>query len=43
MDLTRQRIVVTGGAGFLGQQVYAQLFAAGVTPNQIAVPRRTQA
>lgn len=40
MDLTRQRIVVTGGAGFLGQQVYAQLFAVGVDPNQIAVPRR---
>jgi GDP-L-fucose synthase len=42
MDLTRQRIVVTGGAGFLGQQVYAHLFAAGVTPDQIAIPRRNE-
>jgi GDP-L-fucose synthase len=42
MDLNRQRIVLTGGAGFLGQQVYAQLFAAGVSPDQIAIPRRTE-
>ncbi len=42
MDLTRQRIVITGGAGFLGQQVYAQLFAAGVQPEQIAIPRRSE-
>lgn len=41
MDLTRQRIVITGGAGFLGQQVYAQLFSVGVSPEQVAIPRRT--
>jgi GDP-L-fucose synthase len=40
MDLTAKRIVVTGGAGFLGSQVVAQLQARGCST--IFVPRRAQ-
>jgi GDP-L-fucose synthase len=32
MNLDNKRIVVTGGAGFLGKQVVAQLVAAGADP-----------
>lgn len=39
-DLTEQRIVVTGGAGFLGQAVCRTLRARGVPPDRIIVPRR---
>lgn len=42
MDLTRQRIVITGGAGFLGRRVHARLLATGVLPDQIVIPRRTE-
>jgi len=37
--LKGQRILVTGGAGFLGKQVIAQLCAAGADLDKIAVPR----
>jgi len=39
LDLTDQRILVTGGAGFLGKQVVDQLCKAGADPNKITVPR----
>ncbi len=39
MDLTTKRILVTGGAGFLGQEVIHQLCKAGADPNKITVPR----
>ncbi len=38
-NLVGKRILVTGGAGFLGQQVIQQLCAAGADPNKITVPR----
>ncbi|MCA6558457.1 MAG: NAD-dependent epimerase/dehydratase family protein, partial [Pseudanabaena sp. M114S2SP2A07QC] len=34
-----QKILVTGGAGFLGKQVIAQLIARGASPDLITVPR----
>jgi len=36
-----RRICVTGGAGFLGSFVVERLRAAGATPDQIFIPRRT--
>ncbi len=38
-DLAGKRILVTGGAGFLGKQVMKQLCEAGVEPNKITAPR----
>jgi len=38
LDLSKQRIVVTGGAGFLGRNVQAELVRAGASPEQILVP-----
>jgi GDP-L-fucose synthase len=39
LDLPNQRILVTGGAGFLGRQVVDQLCRAGADRNKIATPR----
>jgi GDP-L-fucose synthase len=39
LDLSQQRILVTGGAGFLGKAVIAQLHAAGANPDKITVVR----
>jgi len=39
LDLQRERIVVTGGAGFLGRIVCQQLRERGLLPEQIFVPR----
>jgi GDP-L-fucose synthase len=40
MNLAAERIVLTGGAGFLGKFVQAELRRAGVPPDNILVPRR---
>ncbi len=40
--LENQRILVTGGAGFLGKRVVAQLHQAGATPEKITIPRSRQ-
>ncbi len=39
MDFSTQKILVTGGAGFLGKQVIAQLLGAGAKLENISVPR----
>jgi GDP-L-fucose synthase len=38
LDLGKERIVVTGGAGFLGKNVQAELRKAGASPENILVP-----
>ena len=38
MDLSQERIVITGGAGFLGRRLQAQLHSGGVSPDNILVP-----
>lgn len=39
MELASKTILVTGGAGFLGKRVVAQLEQAGANPDNIFVPR----
>ncbi len=39
LDLSDKRILVTGGAGFLGRQVVEQLIVAGAQREKITVPR----
>lgn len=40
-DLSKQRVCVTGGGGFLGQCVCRQLLEHGVTDEHLFVPRHT--
>lgn len=40
IDWSTQRVIVTGGAGFLGRHVIERLHARGVTPDRIFIPRR---
>ncbi|MGK7892493.1 MAG: GDP-L-fucose synthase family protein [Xenococcus sp. (in: cyanobacteria)] len=39
IDLNSKRILVTGGAGFLGKQVIKELIRAGAVPHNITIPR----
>ena len=39
LDLSTKRILVTGGAGFLGKQVVAELIKAGANAEKITIPR----
>ncbi|NES21205.1 MAG: GDP-L-fucose synthase [Symploca sp. SIO3E6] len=39
LDLSKKRILVTGGAGFLGRQVVKQLQQAGAELHKITIPR----
>jgi GDP-L-fucose synthase len=39
LDLKDKRILVSGGAGFLGRQVVNELLLSGADPNKITVPR----
>lgn len=39
LDLSNKRILVTGGAGFLGRQVVEQLRLAGADQEKITIPR----
>lgn len=39
LDFADKKILVTGGAGFLGRRVVAQLVQAGADPEKITIPR----
>jgi len=39
LDLQEKRILVTGGAGFLGKAVIRQLYQVGLDPQQMTMPR----
>ena len=43
MNLARERIMVTGGAGFLGRRVIDKLVGSGADMDRIIVPRRWNA
>jgi GDP-L-fucose synthase len=39
LDLSQKRILVTGGAGFVGKQVVSQLVEAGANREKLTIPR----
>ena len=39
LSLTNKKVLVTGGSGFLGKQVVAQLVEAGASLENISIPR----
>ena len=42
MDLQDERILLTGGAGFLGVAIQRELLQSGLRPEDLAVPRRKE-
>ncbi|GJM21865.1 MAG: GDP-L-fucose synthase [Planctomycetota bacterium] len=42
LDLSSQRILITGGAGFLGRAVVDELRARGLSNEQLVIPRRAE-
>ena len=42
MDLSQERVIVTGGGGFLGRFVLQELRSCGVDEKNLIVPRRAQ-
>ncbi len=42
MDLKNQRILVTGGSGFVGQHLAQALLRRGVPPENLSAPRRSE-
>ena len=42
MDLKNKKILLTGGAGFLGQEVYKKLIERGVRAEDIFIPRSAE-
>ena len=42
IDLTKRKILVTGGAGFLGSHIIEKLLSIGVNLSQIVIPRKDQ-